>query len=80
MAAETGFSGVVRVDRAGAVDFQKAYGLADRRHQIPNTLDTQFGIASGGKGFTALTVVRLIQDGALELTTTARSVLGDGCR
>ncbi len=77
LAAETGFSGVVRVDRAGAVEFQKAYGLADRRHQIPNTLDTQFGIASGGKGFTALTVVRLIQDGALELNTTARSVLGD---
>ena len=77
LAADTGFSGVVRVDRGGAVEFQQAYGLADRRHQIPNTLDTQFGIASGGKGFTALTVVRLIQDGALELTTTARSVLGD---
>ena len=77
LAAETGFSGVVRVDRGGAVEFQKAYGLADRRHEIPNTLDTQFGIASGGKGFTALTLVRLIQDGALELTTTARSVLGD---
>ena len=60
----------------GETELAKAYGLADRRHEIANTLDTQFGIASGAKGFTALTVVRLIQEGALELTTTARSVLG----
>ena len=76
-ARETDFSGVVRVDRAGDVEFAKAYGLADRGHEIPNTVDTRFGIASGAKGLTALAVVSLIEDGALELTTTARSVLGD---
>ncbi len=72
----TGFSGVVRLDRAGHIELAKAYGLADRGHEIPNTIDTQFGIASGTKGLTALAVVSLIEEGSLDLTTTARSVLG----
>jgi CubicO group peptidase (beta-lactamase class C family) len=76
LAHRTGFSGVVRVDRKGGVELQEAYGFADRGHGIRNTVDTQFATASATKGLTALTVVRLIQDGALDLTTTARSVLG----
>ena len=76
VADRTRFSGVVRVERAGSVELESAYGLADRGHEIPNTVETQFAVASGTKGFTALAVVNLIGDGALELTTTARSVLG----
>lgn len=75
IAAETGFSGVVRVDRGDDV-LVRAYGFADRAHEIPNTPDTQFGTASGTKGLTALVVMRLVEDGALSLDTTARSVLG----
>jgi CubicO group peptidase (beta-lactamase class C family) len=67
---------VVSVYRGGEIEFSQAYGLADRAHQIPNTLDTRFAIASGTKGLTALTVVSLISDGALGLSTAARSVLG----
>src|SRR5262245_34363883 len=76
LAEECGFTGVVSVDRGGVTDFAKAYGLADHPHRIPNTLDTRFALASGVKGLTALTVVSLIADGALGLSTTARSVLG----
>ncbi|NEA32680.1 serine hydrolase domain-containing protein [Streptomyces sp. SID13031] len=76
VAEETGFSGVVWIDRGGEVEFAKAYGLANRAYQVPNSLDTRFGIASGSKGFTALAVVSLVQDGVLELSTTARSLLG----
>lgn len=76
-AESTGFSGVVRVDRSGATELVKAYGLADRAHQIPNTVDTVFATASGTKGFTALAVMSLAEDRTLELTSTARSVLGD---
>ena len=78
VAAETGFSGVVRVDRDGAVEFAAAYGLAHRGWGIPNTVDVRFAVASGSKTLTALAVVSLIEDGVLELTTTARSVLGAG--
>jgi CubicO group peptidase (beta-lactamase class C family) len=77
IAAATEFSGVVSVDRAGEIEVAKACGQADRGHGIPNALDTQFGLASGAKGLTALTVVRLIQDGVLELSTPARALLGD---
>ena len=76
IAAETAFAGVVRVDRAGSVGLAKAYGLAHRGYEIPNALDTRFGIASGTKGLTALAIVSLIEDGRLALSTTARSVLG----
>jgi len=74
-AAEAGFSGVVRVDRAGQTELAEAYGLADRARDVPNTLATRFAIASGTKGFTALTVVSLVEEGTLELGTAVRSVL-----
>jgi CubicO group peptidase (beta-lactamase class C family) len=75
--AECGFSGVVRVDRGDEVLLAAAYGLAHRGHDIANRLETQFGIASGTKGFTALAVVSLVEAGLLDLSTPARSVLGD---
>ncbi|HEY6836800.1 MAG TPA: serine hydrolase domain-containing protein [Gaiellaceae bacterium] len=77
LASETAFSGVVRIDRGGEIELARAYGLAHRAFGIPNEVDTRFGIASGAKGFTALAVVSLIEEGVLELSTTARSVLGD---
>ena len=76
IAATDGFSGVVRVDRGGEVELAVAYGLADRAHEIPNTVDTRFATASGTKGLTAVTIASLVADGSLELSTTARSVLG----
>jgi len=77
IAADTGFSGAVRVDRGDDVVLAKAFGLSHRGHGVANTIDSQYGIASGTKGLTALTVVSLIEDGHLELATTARSVLRD---
>ncbi len=76
LAAETAFSGVVRVERGDRVELATAYGLAHRGYEIPNELDTRFGTASATKGLTALAVVSLIEEGRLDLTTTARSVLG----
>jgi CubicO group peptidase (beta-lactamase class C family) len=76
VAAETGFSGVVWVDRGGEVEFAEAYGLANRAYRVANGVDTRFGIASGSKGFTALAVMSLVRDGVLGLGTTARSLLG----
>ncbi len=75
-AAETGFAGVVRLERAGNVELEAAYGLADRRHSIAMTTDTQLGMASGSKTFTALVVMKLVEQGLLGLSTTARQVLG----
>jgi CubicO group peptidase (beta-lactamase class C family) len=76
LAVESGFSGVIRVDRSGREPWSAAFGLADRRHGIANDINTQFGIASGVKSLTALVVVSLIEAGALSLDTAARDVLG----
>lgn len=77
IATESGFSGVVRIDERGDVVLARAYGLAHRGLGIPNTVDTRFAMASGAKGLTALAVVSVIDEGRLDLGTTARSLLGD---
>jgi Beta-lactamase len=73
LASGTGFSGVVRIDQGDRIELARAYGLAHRGFEIPNAVDTRFGLASGAKGFTALAVVSLIEEGVLELSTPARS-------
>jgi len=76
-AERAGFSGVVRLDRSGETELSAAYGLADRAHGILNAVDTLFATASGSKGLTALAVMGLVERGALEMGTTARSLLGE---
>jgi len=76
IAHEQAFSGAVRVDADGSTS-EWAFGLADRRHGVANTANTRFGIASGTKGFTALTVMSLIESGELRLDLPVRAVLGD---
>jgi CubicO group peptidase (beta-lactamase class C family) len=76
-AVAAGFAGVVRVDEAGTVRYESAHGWADRAHEIPITASSRFAIASGTKGFTALAVMRLVEQGALSLATPAAEVLGD---
>jgi CubicO group peptidase (beta-lactamase class C family) len=77
LAAETSFSGVLRLEDRDEVVLEQAHGLADRACRIANTADTQFGIASGTKGLTALAVATLVEEGVLELSTPARSLLAD---
>ena len=67
--SETSFSGVVFVKLDGNVEFENAYGYADRSNKIPNTVDTRFGIASGTKFLTALGIGTLIDRGKLSLTS-----------
>jgi CubicO group peptidase (beta-lactamase class C family) len=61
IAADVGFSGVIRVDLTDGVAVQRAYGLAHRGLGVPTTIDTQFAIASGSKGLTALAVMSLVE-------------------
>lgn len=76
IAVEEGLSGVLRVDIDGRVAYEGAFGQKHRGLGIANTIDTQFGLASGAKGFTALTVMSMVERGELSLDATARSVLG----
>lgn len=76
LAASIGFSGVVRLDRAGGPTHAFASGFADRRNGVANTLGTRFATASATKGFTALTIVSMAESGDLELSDTVSSLLG----
>ena len=77
IAARETFSGVVGVDFPGPPASALAFGLAHRGYGIHNEIGTRFAIASGTKGLTALAVMSLVEDGVLDLETTARSFLGD---
>jgi CubicO group peptidase (beta-lactamase class C family) len=76
IAGTTGFSGAVHIDRGGTIEVAQAFGWAHRGFGVPNELTTQFAIASGSKGFTAVVVASLVEEGLLGLSTTARSLLG----
>ena len=68
---ETGFSGVVSLAPLGSgPSLDLAFGLAERSHRIPNTVETRFAMASGCKIFTAMAVGSLIQEGRIGLDTT----------
>lgn len=76
IAAESGFSGAVRIEVDGRVEVEAAYGLASRAYGVANTPSTRLATASATKAFTACAVVSLIETGQLTMDTTARSVLG----
>jgi CubicO group peptidase (beta-lactamase class C family) len=77
LAAESRFSGVIRVDRGSETVFERAVGWAHRALRVPMTVDTRLAMASGSKGFTAVVVHSLAADGILPLATPARALLGD---
>ena len=66
-----GLSGVIRVDLDGSVAVQRVYGVAHRGLGVPTTVDTQFAIASGSKGLTALVVMSLVERELLARTTAS---------
>jgi D-alanyl-D-alanine carboxypeptidase len=71
------FSGTVIVAKQGAPIFAKAYGRADRERDIANTLDTSFNVGSINKMFTAVAIIRLVQDGRLAVTDTVGKHIPD---
>lgn len=70
------FSGVVAVDVGGRRVLERARGYAHRAFEVPIGADLQFGMASGSKTFTALAILRLVEQGELSLDTRVREVLG----
>jgi D-alanyl-D-alanine carboxypeptidase len=71
------FAGAVLVADQGKPIFAQAYGLADREHNIPNTLQTRFSIASMNKMFTAVATMQLVQAGKLALDDPLGKYLTD---
>ncbi|MFK7947370.1 MAG: serine hydrolase [Saprospiraceae bacterium] len=60
-------SGTVLVAQNGKIIYKKAFGLANREWDIPNTIDTKFRIGSITKQFTAAIILQLIEEKKLKL-------------
>ncbi|MCH8878913.1 MAG: beta-lactamase family protein [Planctomycetes bacterium] len=67
LARADAFSGTVLLAKDGKVLFKGAYGLASKRFNVPNKIDTKFNLGSMNKMFTGTAVARLIQQGKLSL-------------
>jgi CubicO group peptidase (beta-lactamase class C family) len=61
------FSGALLVARGPQVLVRGAYGFADREAKKENRVDTRFRITSVTKMFTAVAVLRLVQEGKVAL-------------
>ncbi|UCF79391.1 MAG: beta-lactamase family protein [Candidatus Eiseniibacteriota bacterium] len=61
------FSGTVLLARDGIVLFKGAYGLASKRFNVPNRMDTKFNLGSMNKMFTGVAIAQLVEQGRLSL-------------
>ena len=71
------FAGSVLVARGGDVLFSKAYGLANREWDVPNTPNTKFRIGSVTKQFTAAAILLLQERGKLKIDDPVKTHLAD---
>jgi D-alanyl-D-alanine carboxypeptidase len=74
-ATDADFAGVVVISRNGKAQFTRAHGFADRDHRVPNKPDTRFNVASIGKMFTSVAILRLVEQQRLTLGTRLASAL-----
>ncbi len=63
--------GALAVVKDGRLVYAKGYGFADREKEIRATARTLFRIASISKPFTAVAVIKLVEEGKLELDAKA---------
>lgn len=70
------FTGVLTIDVGDERILERCEGFANRAYEIPNTPSTRISAASGNKGFTALAIMRLVEDGMLALDDLVRPILG----
>ncbi|SDS05934.1 serine hydrolase domain-containing protein [Agrococcus carbonis] len=71
------FTGVLAVDVDGERVLERCEGFRHRALAAPMTADTRIAVSSGGKGFTAVAVLALVERGALRLDQPVRELLGD---
>ena len=67
----------VLVARSGEVVYKGGAGMANREWDIPNAADTKFRLVSITKQFTAVLVLQLAEQGALDLDDTISDHLSD---
>jgi CubicO group peptidase (beta-lactamase class C family) len=75
--AKRPFTGVIAIDVGDERVLERAEGFLHRAHGVPMRADARIAIASGSKAFTALAILRLVEQGRLRLDQPVRELLGD---
>jgi CubicO group peptidase (beta-lactamase class C family) len=68
LAAKNSFSGSVLLAKGDSVLIQEAYGMASKRFDVPNNVETKFNLASMNKMFTSVAIMQLVESGKLSLS------------
>ncbi|MGO1596268.1 MAG: serine hydrolase domain-containing protein [Sphingobacterium sp.] len=66
----SGFNGNVLVAKKGKIIYENAFGWADYLHKDSLTIDSKFELASVSKPMTAIGVLKLIEEGKLNMDNT----------
>lgn len=61
------FSGTILVAKNDTIIEKRAYGLSSKEFNVKNKIDTKFNIASITKSFTAAAILKLYDEGKIEL-------------
>lgn len=74
---EWGFSGVVCIVKDDKIKILKESGFACLEHNVKNTFDTCFSLASISKQFTAFSIMQLVDKDKIDLNESANKYLHD---
>ena len=77
IASDDEFSGTALVAWKGKEIFSGAYGLADKRWEIPNSPETRFDLGSINKSFTQIAIGQLVRDGKMSFDDRLADLLPD---
>jgi CubicO group peptidase (beta-lactamase class C family) len=76
-AKEHQFNGTVLVQKDSTVLYNKSFGVADRRFNVPVNNETVYKVASITKAFTAVLILQMFDNNKLELSRTINNYLPD---
>lgn len=68
MAKKDVFSGSVLIAKGDNVLYKAAFGMASKRFNAPNNVQTKFNLASMNKMFTSVAIMQLVEAGKLSLS------------
>lgn len=74
--AKHAFSGVIAIDVGDERVLERCEGFMHRAFGVPMVPHARMAVASGSKTFTALAVMRLVEEGRLRLGQPVREILG----
>ena len=69
------FSGTILIQKDSKLSYAKSFGLANRQLKVPNRIDTKYKIASITKALTAVLILRLHEQGRIDLNKTIKAYL-----